>query len=249
MAIDAQKALQLSALLAMTSQQFAVDNPGQQQLAQGLLGSAQAGIQAEALKKAKKEQEKKEKGAFGSKIGSLIGAAALSAIPGVGPVAAAGLGALGGAAGGAIGSGIAGGGYSGSQALTDGIMGGMNAYQYGKSSQFAQPDNAAAERPMTETLGKQAIPPVTTLGPNPVGMFPTSPKNAFAARQETPVLPNGAPAIPVTSGVHPSTNNAMNAAQKPVGFGQRLMGGIAQGLGIEQQRRVVRNPDGTVDLY
>lgn len=239
MAIDAQKALQLSALLAMTSQQFSVNNPGQQQLAQGLLGSAQAGIQAEALKKAKKEQEKKEKGAFGSKIGSLIGAAALSAIPGVGPVAAAGLGALGGAAGGAIGSGIAGGGYSGSQALTDGIMGGMNAYQYGKSSQFAQPDNAAAERPLTETLlGKSTIPPVATLPSNPVGLRPTS-----------PVLPNGARAIPMQGGMHPSTNNAMNAAQKPVGFGQRLMGGIAQGLGIEQQRRVVRNPDGTVDLY
>ncbi len=240
MALDAQKALQLSALLAMTAQQFSVNNPGQQQLAQGLLGSAQAGIQAEALKKAKKEQEKKEKGAFGGKVGSLLGTAAgIALAPVTGGASLALAGAAGGALGGAAGSALAGGSPSGSQALTDGIMGGMNAYQYGKSSQFAQPDNAAAERPLTETLlGKSTIPPVATLPSNPVGLRPTS-----------PVLPNGARAIPMQGGMHPSTNNAMNAAQKPVGFGQRLMGGIAQGLGIEQQRRVVRNPDGTVDLY
>ena len=242
MAIDAQKALQLSALLAMTAQQFSVNNPGQQQLAQNLLGSAQAGIQAEALKKAKKEQEKKEKGLFGSKVGSLLGSAALAAIPGVGPVASAALGAAGGMAGGAIGGAIGGASPSAQETLANGLMGGMQGYQYGKSSQFAQPENASAERPLADTLASRStLPPATLMGSNPAGMYPPQ-------VQSTP-LQAPAPMTPQTPPTLGSSTAATIQDAKPVGFGGRFLRNVGQTLGIEPRRKVTRNPDGSVDYW
>lgn len=251
MAIDAQKALQLSALLAMTAQQFSVNNPGQQQLAQNLLGSAQAGIQAEALKKAKKEQEKKEKGLFGSKVGSLLGSAALAAIPGVGPVASAALGAAGGMAGGAIGGAIGGASPSTQETLANGLMGGMQGYQYGKSSQFAQPENASAERPLADTLASRStLPPATLMGSNPAGMYPPQVQGRVLPSLPEPAkpLPMPAPITPLPPTLSSSTAATIQDA-KPVGFGGRFLRNVGQTLGIEPRRKVTRNPDGSVDYW
>lgn len=252
--LDAQKALQLSSLLAMTAQQFAVNNPGQQSLAQNLMGSAQAGIQAEALKKAKKKEDKENKAKMFGKLGNLVG------------------GSLGGtlaykASGGSdsLGSTLA-------MNTLENAGHAMSAMGYGKSSEFAQPQNEAAPRPMAEMLGKSVIPPVSVLpgyptslkdGPMPTPSPAVQPQSGPFMKfkqflgiqpQETPVLPNGAPAIPMQSGMHPSTNNAINAAQKPVGFGKQILGGVARSLVTPQamqpqKPRMTRNPDGSVDYW
>lgn len=210
MALDAQKALQLSALLAQSSTLFTQNNPGQNEFARHLLGSAQAGIQAEALKKAKKEEEKKKKGLFGGSIGSMLGSAALMAIPGVGPVASAALGAAGGAIGGAAGSALAGGGIDGTQAIGYGLQGGMQGYQYGKAGQLAQSaaDGAVAPPPVGETVIQgitNAIPTAQTVAAPQAYNYP----NTMVGRQALPA-----------------------ANMQPKSLGKRFMGALGHTTGI-----------------
>lgn len=209
MALDAQKALQLSALLAQSSTLFTQNNPGQNEFARHLLGSAQAGIQAEALKKAKKEEEKKKKGLFGGSIGSMLGTAAgIALAPVTGGASMAIAGGLGGALGGAAGTALGGGSISPSQTLGYGLQGGMQGYQYGKAGQLSQSavDGAVAPPPVGEQIGadiKRTIPPVQSVAA-PV-TYPTSP----------------------VGGALPATN-----MQQPQSIGKRFMGALGHTTGM-----------------
>ena len=245
---DTQKLLQLSALLAQASIPFTQANPGQREFAAQLLGSAQAGIQAEALRKAKKEEEKKNKGLFGGKIGSLLGAAAGLAIPGVGPFASAALAAGGSAAGGALGSALGGGGMpSGADMLGYGVQGGLAGYSYGKAGELAQTamDGAVPPEPIGTTVEKgiaQSMPdanrvlsPAGTIGPK-LNPNPTTGRYDIMS--------------PYAKMASPLATPQAKMAVKP-GFGQRFGNALSymSGFGPQPaQRRVVRNPDGTVVL-
>ena len=258
--LDAQKALQLSALLAMTAQQFTASNPGQQQLAQNLLGSAQAGIQAEALKKAKKEEDKKAKGALGGKVGALLGTAAgIALAPVTGGASLALAGAAGGALGGAAGTALSGGSPTASSALMDGLQGGMAGQSYGQAGELAKsvqnagaPVADAAARPMAEILAQRALPPVDMLGSNPVGVSPpqqggampyVAPNNFVDMKRAT-----GNP-VPMQAGMAPSANIAANAMQPKQGLGQRFFGAL-QGITTHKPAyRVQYGPDGTADYW
>ena len=224
MAFDAQKALQLSALLAQSSTLFTQNNPGQNEFARHLLGSAQAGIQAEALKKAKKEQDKKNKGLFGGSIGSMLGTAAgIALAPVTGGASMAIAGGLGGALGGGIGSAIAGGSPGLGQVAGYGLQGGLQGYQYGKAGQLAQSaaDGAVAPPPAGDSI-TQGI----------MGSIPSA--QAVAAPQ---------------SFNYPNTmvgRQALPAANMQPSFGRRFMGALGHTTGISpaQQPRPYRFDDG-----
>lgn len=223
MALDAQKALQLSALLAQSSTLFTQNNPGQNEFARHLLGSAQAGIQAEALKKAKKEQDKKKKGLFGGSIGSALGTAAgIALAPVTGGASMAIAGGLGGALGGAAGSALAGGGIDGTQALGYGLQGGMQGYQYGKAGQLAQSaaDGAVAPPPVGETVIQgitNAMPPSQTVAAPQSFNYP----NTMVGRQALPA-----------------------ANMQPKSLGKRFMGALGHTTGISPVQRPYRFEDG-----
>ena len=244
---DTQKLLQLSALLAQASIPFTQANPGQREFAAQLLGSAQAGIQAEALRKAKKEEEKKSKGLLGGKIGSTLGAAAALAIPGAGPFVSAALAAGGGAVGGAVGSAIGGGSASGADLLGYGVQGGLAGYSYGKAGELAQTamDGAVPPEPIGTTVEKgiaQSMPdanrvlsPAGTIGPK-LNPNPTTGRYDIMS--------------PYAKMASPLATPQAKMAVKP-GFGQRFGSALSymSGFGPQPaQRRVVRNPDGTVVL-
>lgn len=229
MALDAQKALQLSALLAQSSTLFTQNNPGQNEFARHLLGSAQAGIQAEALKKAKKEEEKKKKGLFGGSIGSALGTAAgIALAPVTGGASMAIAGGLGGALGGAAGTALGGGSISPSQTLGYGLQGGMQGYQYGKAGQLSQSavDGAVAPPPVGEQIGadiKRTIPPVQAVAAP--STYPTSPVNT-----------------PAMAALPPANMQPRPAVQ---GLGQRFMGALGHTTGINPaQYRPYRFDDG-----
>lgn len=219
MALDAQKALQLSALLAQSSTLFTQNNPGQNEFARHLLGSAQAGIQAEALKKAKKEEEKKKKGALGGSIGSMLGTAAgIALAPVTGGASMALAGGLGGALGGAAGTALGGGSITPSQTLGYGLQGGMQGYQYGKAGQLSQSavDGAVAPPPVEDSITKGIM-----------GSMPSAQTVAAPQQFNYPNTMVGRPALP-----------AANMQPRP-GLGQRFMGALGHTTGmapIQQQR-------------
>lgn len=212
MALDAQKALQLSALLAQSSTLFTQNNPGQNEFARHLLGSAQAGIQAEALKKAKKEEEKKKKGLFGGSIGSALGTAAgIALAPVTGGASMAIAGGLGGALGGAAGTALGGGSISPSQTLGYGLQGGMQGYQYGKAGQLSQSavDGAVAPPPVGETV----IQGITNA-------IPTAQNVAAPQAYNAPNTMVGRQALPPAN------------MQQPQGLGKRFMGALGHTTGM-----------------
>ena len=227
MAFDAQKALQLASLLGQHAQVFTQNNPGQNVLAQNLVGSAQAGIQAEALKKAKKEEEKKNKGAFGGTIGSLLGTAAGMALaPVTGGASMALAGGLGGALGGAAGTAISGGSPTVSGTLMQGAQGAMQGYQYGKAGELAQnvqngaQSNLGASPPLVaaeiDGPAKQVIPKVQA-----ISKYPTSQKN-----------------------MPPTFGGGIAAAPQAKGYFGRFANALGQSLGMAQPQVIV-NPDGS----
>jgi hypothetical protein len=128
MGLDATKALQLSVMLGQVSQLFAGPTSNQGRFAQSLIQSGQAGIQAEAIKKARKEEEKKSKSKGLGSIGSMLGTAAGFA---VGGPAGAAIGASLGSAGGQA---IGGGGVDPVAAGLSGLNGGFQGYSFGKSA-------------------------------------------------------------------------------------------------------------------
>lgn len=227
---DTQKLLQLSALLAQASLPFTQANPGQREFALGLLGSAQAGIQAEALKKAKKEEEKKSKGLFGGKIGSALGTAAgLALAPATGGASLALSGALGGAAGGALGSAISGGSASGADLMGYGVQGGLQGFSYGKAGELAQRSMEGTSNPVpvaaqVEGDIAKSMPDANRFMPDTMG------GGGLASRVATP--------------------QAQVAMQSRPGPWRRFGDALAHTTGMAPAPyRVVRNPDGTIERY
>jgi|GEM_PF-3903729 len=121
---------QLSALLAQNAMRSAPPHSAAAQGAQLSMQSAQAAIQAEAMRRLKKREEEKEKkekwGGIGSKIGSMVGVAAAPFTGGSSLALTAGLGALGGAAGGAAGELAAGGGIRPGSLIPYAMQGGLS---------------------------------------------------------------------------------------------------------------------------
>lgn len=135
MGLDATKALQLSVMLGQVSQLFAGPTSNQGRFAQSLIQSGQAGIQAEAIKKARKEEEKKSKSKGLGSIGGILGTAAgIALAPVTGGASLALAGGLGGAIGSAAGQAIGGGGVDGTDVAMSGLNGGFQGYSFGKSA-------------------------------------------------------------------------------------------------------------------
>lgn len=246
MALDALKALQLASLLGQHAQQFTQNNPGQNVLAQNLVGSAQAGIQAEALKRAKKEQEKKNKGLFGGSIGTTLGTAAgLALAPATGGASLALAGGLGGAAGGALGTAISGGTPTVAGTLMQGAQGAMSGYQYGKAGQLADAVQSGAESNLgaspplvaasVDGPAKQVIPKVASTFPTSpaAGPLPYIEPDRFA-NMKAGLIKNGPPQY------------AADMWKQPVakGFAGRFANALGQMM-FDQQPKVIVHPDGS----
>lgn len=239
--MDAQKWLQLSALLAQHAQMFTAQNPGQNQFAQHLLGSAQSGIMAEAIKKQRKEEEKKKKGALGGKLGSTLGAAAGIAIPGIGPAVG---GALGGSLGGVAGQALAGGGGNyGSTALMGGLSGGMSGYTYGKAGEMGESVQNAAD-------------PSAPAPPAPADVVANDVKNSIS-RASDAVVPAAQikktipPAAAPTPQFPTSTYGAapkVETAPKP-NFRQRFGAALTHTVGGTRGWKVTKTGGDQPDIY
>lgn len=171
MALNATQALQLSALLSNLSYSMAGPYSSQGRMAQSLLQSAQSGIQAEAIKKAKKEQEKKSKGGLFGSIGGALGTVAgLALAPVTGGASLALAGAAGGALGSAAGQALGGGGIDGGQVALAGLNGGFQGYGFGKSGlaeqvvQGTTPPPVSLSQQVTQDLPKSFEYPGTMVG-------------------------------------------------------------------------------------
>lgn len=224
MGMSAQDALQLAAIFAQGSGQYARPGSPEAQLSQNLLGSAQAGLQAEMIKKAKKEAEKKEKSGLGGALGGALGTAlGVGLAPFTGGASLAAAGALGGVAGSALGSSLAGGSPSTSQMLQSGVGGALSGYGAYNGNPVVQTANTAQQ----QSLGDKAI--ANALAP---------PKTSQQQMQEAYATPEQA--MPT------------RAPQAHFGVGGRVQRGLNTLFPQFQptQPRLQRNPvTGAVDVY
>jgi hypothetical protein len=148
MALNPLQAMQLSTLLAGHAKMFTANNPGQNEFADYLLKSGQAGTMGLLAEEEEKKRKKKEKGLLGGKIGATLGTVAgIALAPVTGGASLAAAGALGGGLGGLAGQYIAGGSPSASSFALDAAQGGLSGYQFGKQGELAESVKNAAVQP------------------------------------------------------------------------------------------------------
>lgn len=268
MSLDATKALQLSVMLGQISQLFAGPTSNQGRFAQALIANGQAGIQAEAIKKAKKEEEKKSKsGALGS-IGGILGSAAgIALAPVTGGASLALAGGLGGALGSAAGQAIGGGGVDPTTVALSGINGGFQGYDFAKSglTQKAMNPTPSVDSPQPYLPGDSLVNDVSKSFAYPGSMVGRQLPQAPAPQSYLPNTSIGRD-IPMTaqgSPQHIGDASAWRAQFPPVqnttaqaggrGFLNRFYSGFqqnrpAQNPALNQSPYIQRTPDGQPDI-
>lgn len=260
MPLSALKATQLASLLAGHSKLFTANNPGQNEFANYLLGSAQSAQMGLLAEEEEKKRKKKEKGLFGGKLGSALGSAAGIALAGptlgasLGLSAAAGgalAGSIGGGLGGIAGQYLAGGSPSGQSIMLDAAQGGLSGYAYGKSGELGTSVQAGATQPdipasppieqKIQSSIANALPGSGVLGPiigtgvergtGPLRM----PSDAYG------VAPGSGPMLaPGTAGVATPAPRAGFGAR----FGSALSHVMQPQQQMQQRRRYFTLPDG-----
>lgn len=219
---------QLSALLAQNALKNAPPGSAQAQGAEATLQSAQAAIQAEAMRQIKKRKEKEEKrkkwGGIGSKVGSVLGVAAAPFTGGTSLAATAGLGALGAASGGAVGELASGGGIRPGNLLPYALEGGVSGAMTWAAPKINSYLANQTTRGTSNVMG--AAEPRTSVNPRIVASNQrelATGMNPFQARLQgvtQPATPMGA--APMTPQVNQATR--VSARQNP---GQTIMSQVA----------------------
>lgn len=192
--MNAQQAYQLSALLAQTAQRY-IPNPNsaQARYSQALLGNAQSGIQAEAIKAAKKREADAKKSKLGGSVGGIVGTVlGIALAPFTGGASLALAGAAGGTAGSFLGSKAMGGDPGASElagGAATGLMGGVSAGRTSGQSPGPMTQNVQHGSTPSSFVPGAPTPGQAIEGSITSGLDTTAAKlSGFVPSQETPAL-------------------------------------------------------------
>jgi hypothetical protein len=264
MALSALQATQLAGLLAGHSKLFTANNPGQNEFANYLLKSAQAGQMGLLAEEEEKKRKKKEKGLLGGKIGSALGTAAgLALAPATGGASLALAGAAGGGLGGLAGNLLAGGSPNMGSFAMDTMQGGLAGYTYGKAGELGNSVETGATQPDvpgSPPIAAKVENSISSAMPNANTM---SPGTAMGVKQTLPAMPSMAtpataqlatstygqpPQVTAPSAMTGAPGAVANTLMRPK-FGARFGSAMNHVLNPQPQRKLKYQLPGGINVY